>query len=58
MGAPPMIGAFGKNTSANHDQTANDTIAGIYATLNKEENDMSDTGGHDQNPDWLEGKKN
>ena len=53
-----MPGAIGKNAQNTIDQTANDTINRIYAQFNKEENDMSDTGGHDQNPDWLEGKKN
>ncbi len=35
------------------DQSANETIQGIFANLEKEENDMSDTGGNDQNPEWL-----
>jgi len=56
MGAAPMMGAFGKNAINVNEQTANETIQRLYANL--EENDMSDTGGNDQNPDWLEGKKN
>ncbi len=38
-----------------NDQNVDDTLQGIFATLEK--NDMSDTGANDQNPDWLFGKK-
>ena len=38
--------------------TANDTIMNVVATLNKEDNDRSETGGDDyQNEDWLREKR-
>ena len=39
------------------DRSANETLHGIFATLKQEANDMSDTGGNDQNPEWLFDKK-
>jgi len=36
------------------DMSCNDTIAGVVATLEREKNDRSETGGDDyQNPEWL-----
>ena len=52
--------ASGKNQNANLvNDTNNDTLFGVVATLNKEENDRSDHGGDEdyQNPDWLREKR-
>ena len=38
----------------NVNESANDTIFGIVAAVNKEGNDVSDQGENDQNPDWLD----
>ena len=45
----------GKVGVSNVNDTANDTIGGMVMAMNKEENQASDQGQDDRNPDWLEG---
>ena len=42
-------------SNPNVSDTQNETIGGMVMAMNKEENQASDQGQDDRNPDWLEG---
>lgn len=49
---------FPRGQGGGVNDTANETLVNVVATLNKEDNDRSETGGDDyQNPEWLKDKR-